>query len=105
MTDFRAFLLGDDEQVKNMKSLEESSSNKESSSIELPKLIFKNLQQPQEKSTNSIKIAKSQVNKSSLSEIQLLDSSTITPPRKERKRKRTDSLESKGIFYLFAYLN
>ena len=49
---------------------------------DLPKLILKN-----EKSTNSIKITKSQLGKSDQS----------NESRKERKRKRTDSFEGKGM--------
>lgn len=64
---------------------------------ELPKLILKNTQ---EKSTSSIKITKSQSGKStSTSEIQLIDTQPaplLPQVRKERKRKRTDSLENKG---------
>lgn len=70
---------------------------------ELPKLILKNTQ---EKSTSSIKITKSQSGKST-SEIQLIDTQPaplLPQVRKERKRKRTDSLENKGNVIMFGEL-
>lgn len=87
-----------------MKSHEEAShggKESQSSSTEVPKLILKNLQ---EKSASIIKIAKSQSVKSTSSDVQFLEATT-TGVRKDRKRKRTDSLEAKGKLWIILSSN